>query len=238
MPAALAAQSPRHWAPGKSHGLSCPQSSQGRVPRPLLSQDCWAFAKPPPTQGGSAGWLPTALHVLWGQVLKIWEGGGLGLWGQLGKHPGRSWALEEPDRVGEAPLDAPGRSPGQRVWRQAGLRPTRQAPPAQGRGARQGRLPCASLGGSLLGAAAAEQAPPALPGMCRNAGRLVSGRARAWLPPRRALLQPSPIRLRPPIAPQKPVWTSPSRPLSGTGSHLVTCSRSTAAGPLLHSACL
>lgn len=232
MPAALAAQSPRHWAPGKSHGLSCPQSSHGCVLRPPLSQGCWAFAKPPLTQGGSAGRLPAALHVLWGQVLKIWVGGGLGFWGQLGKRPGKSWASEEADRVGEATLDALGRSPGQRVCRRAGLGPARQWPPAQGRGARQRRLrpprpaPCPPW-----------RLPPG--GHCSRTGS--PGPARN-VPERRApcvRLGPgvapapwgSPIRLRPPTAPQKPVWTSPSRPFTGTGSHLVTCSRSTAAGP-------
>lgn len=135
MPAALAAQSPRHWAPGKSHG------------RPPLSQG-WAFAKPPLTQGGSAGRLPAALHVLWGQVLKIWVGGGLGFWGQLGKRPGKSWASEEADRVGEATLDA---SAGEEPWAE-GLQ-----------AGRAGSRSTVAASAGQRGSAAAAASPPTCP---------------------------------------------------------------------------
>lgn len=147
----------------------------------------------------------------------------------------------------------PGKGRGRGSGGGAGAGPAQQRPPEQGRGARQWHgcappaCPLPALAAPLLPSPSwvplqqnrpGIEAPPALPGKCRNAGRPVG--PRAWLPPHRALVRIDGGSRLPlvsdPTAPQKLVWTASSPHFVGTGSHLVTCSCSTSGGPLCSTA--
>lgn len=238
-------------AQGTAHGLSCPAELSRAVCAPasrsVLLGSCKTAPQP---RAGQQGSCPPLYMFFWGQMLKIWVGGSLGLWGQLGKRPGRSWPrrpqIREGGRSGRGGK-GPREGTGQRVWRRAGAGPAQHRPPAQGRGARQWHdcappaCPLPALAAPLLPSPSwvplqqnrpGIEAPPALTGKCRNAGRPVG--PRAWLPPHRALVRIDGGSRLPlvsdPAAPQKLVWTASSPPFVGTGSHLVTCSCSTSGG--------
>ena len=108
-------------ARGTAHGLSCPAELSRAVCAPASRSVLLGACKTAPQpRAGQQGSCPLLYMFFWGQMLKIWVGGSLGLWGQLGKRPGRSWPrrpqIREEGRSGRG-RKGPREGTGQRVWR-------------------------------------------------------------------------------------------------------------------------